>query len=125
MTNINLSCYYSSRYLLNAVGLYPLSPASGDYVLGSPLFANVTLTLGGLDSSTTKLTVAAINQGPDNVYVQGVTLNGQPVGTGMAAAAATATTTDGGSGGGVAVSYRDLMAGGALVFTMGPNPPTN
>ena len=32
-------------FILNALGLYALSPASGDYVLGSPLFANVTITI--------------------------------------------------------------------------------
>jgi len=114
-------------FLLNAIGLYPLSPASGDFVLGSPLFANVTLTLGGLPnnnnnnggvstSSTTlkTLVVAATNQGPSNVYVQAVTLNGQPVGTGGG---------DQGEGSGVSVSYSDLMQGGLLLFTMGPDPP--
>jgi len=93
----------------------------------SPLFANVTLTLGGLPnnnnnnggastSSTTlkTLVVAATNQGPSNVYVQAVTLNGQPVGTGGG---------DQGEGSSVSVSYSDLMQGGLLLFTMGPDPP--
>jgi hypothetical protein len=86
----------------------------------SPLFANVTVSLGGLNespnaTSATTLQVLALNQSPLNVYVQGVTLNGQAIGLGASAAV--------GAGGGVAVAYSDLMQGGELVFTMGPQPP--
>jgi predicted alpha-1,2-mannosidase len=86
-------------YILNALGLYPLSPASGDYVIGSPLFANVTVTIDG----GAPLVITAINQGPDNVYVQGVSWGGGAVS-------------------GVAVAYADLMQGGTLEFIMGPAP---
>ena len=34
-------------YMLNALGLYPLSPASGNYTLGSPVFARVEIPVGG------------------------------------------------------------------------------
>lgn len=87
-------------HILNAIGLYPLSPASGDYVLGSPLFANVTIAI---DGTASPLIISAVNQGPLNAYVQGVTWNGMPVT-------------------GVYVAYADLMAGGVLEFTMGPAP---
>jgi len=90
-------------HILNVLGLYPLSPASGDYVIGSPLFANVTITLDR--TATQPLTVSALNQGPANMYVQGVTWRG---------AAVT----------GVSLSYADLMQGGVLQFTMGPAPAT-
>lgn len=88
-----------SWHVLNAIGLYPLSPASGDYVLGSPLFANVSIGLPGGKT----LIVTALNQGPANVYVQGARWNGAPVA-------------------GVALSYAALMQGGTLEFTMGPAP---
>jgi putative alpha-1,2-mannosidase len=87
-------------HALNVLGLYPLSPASGDYILGSPLFANVTITI---DGAARPLVISAVNQGPSNAYVQGATWNGAPVS-------------------GVYVSYADLMAGGVLEFTMGPAP---
>lgn len=95
-------------HILNVLGLYPLSPASGDYVLGSPLFANVTVNLSAASGSgsgfnNVTLTISALNQGPMNVYVQGVTWNGAPVT-------------------GVNVAYSDLMQGGVLQFTMGPTP---
>ncbi len=87
-------------FIQNALGLYPLSPASGNYVLGSPLFANVTITI---DGASAPLSVVALNQGPGNVYVTGVTWNGAAVS-------------------GVNVAYSDLMKGGALVFTLSGTP---
>ena len=90
----------SAWYVFNVLGLYPLSPASGVYHLGSPLFANVSITL---DGAAAPLTIFAVNQGPANVYVQGVTWNGAAVA-------------------GVSVPYATLMKGGVLSFTMGPTP---
>jgi putative alpha-1,2-mannosidase len=82
-------------FIQNALGLYPLSPSSGDYILSSPLFANVSITIDG----GAALNVVAVNQGPGNVYVTGVTWNGAPVQ-------------------GMYVAYADLMLGGTLQFTM-------
>jgi len=83
-------------FLLNMLGIYPLSPASSSYVIGSPLFANVSLDVG----APTPLVVAASNQSPENVYVQSLTWNGDPVV-------------------GVTIEYEQLMQGGVLQFTMG------
>lgn len=111
------------RFILNALGLYPLSPASGDYLLGAPLFANVTIDLSNDSSSShvnesgrrhkrssssglTTLTVVALNQGPDNVYVQSVTWNGSPLESQLT------------------ISYEELIQGGELQFEMGPDPVT-
>ena len=87
-------------YVMNVLGLYPLSPASGNYILGSPLFANVTMAI---DGAAAPFTVSAVNQGPANVYVQSVTWNGAPVQ-------------------GVNIAYADIMQGGVLQFTMGATP---
>ena len=69
-------------------------------VLGSPMFATVTMVSGDPE---TPLVISAKNQGPANVYVQGLTWNGKAVA-------------------GVEVQYSDLMKGGVLEFTMGPKP---
>ncbi len=37
----------SAWYLFTAMGFYPLNPASGEYLIGSPLFSKMTLTVGG------------------------------------------------------------------------------
>ena len=87
-------------YIFNALGLYPLSPASGSFVLGSPLLGSVTLAL---DGAAQPLTIVALNQGPNNVYVTGVTWNGVPVA-------------------GISLKYADLMQGGTLQFTMAATP---
>eukprot|EP00656_Telonema_subtile_P048331 TRINITY_DN5729_c0_g1_i1.p1 TRINITY_DN5729_c0_g1~~TRINITY_DN5729_c0_g1_i1.p1 ORF type:complete len:254 (+),score=71.17 TRINITY_DN5729_c0_g1_i1:91-852(+) len=86
-------------FVFNMLGLYPLSPASGAYVLGSPLFANVSLAL----PSGGTLVITAVHQAPENVYVQSLTWNG---------AAVT----------GVQLPYDELMQGGTLLFSMGASP---
>merc|ERR1739845_180774 len=57
-------------FIMNMLGIYPLSPASGNYVIGSPMFANVTLAVPG---APRPLTITAKNQSPSHVYVQGLT----------------------------------------------------
>jgi putative alpha-1,2-mannosidase len=87
-------------YVLNALGLYPLSPASGLYHIGSPLFGAVSITI---DGAASPLVITAANQGPTTPYVQTLTWNG---------AAVT----------GVTVPYAQLMQGGTLAFSMGQQP---
>ena len=87
-------------HILNALGLYPLSPASGDYVLGSPLFGSVSIAI---DGAAQPLTISTIGQCPNCVYVQKVTWNGAPVT-------------------GISVAYADLMQGGVLQFTLAATP---
>jgi putative alpha-1,2-mannosidase len=86
-------------FVFNALGLYPLSPASGNYTLGSPIFARVEIPVDG----GATLAITAVNQGPNNVYVTGVTWNGASVA-------------------GVTVPYAALMQGGTLQFTMAAQP---
>ena len=86
-------------HIFNVLGMYPLSPSSGEYVLGSPLFGSVSIDV----NATRPLVISALNQAPENVYVTGVTWNGAPVS-------------------GVSVKYSDLMAGGTLQFTMSATP---
>ena len=87
-------------YIFNALGLYPLSPASGQFILGSPLFGSVSIAI---DGAAQPLTITALNQGPQNVYVTAATWNGSPIS-------------------GVYVKYSDLMQGGTLQFTMSATP---
>jgi len=82
-------------YILNALGLYPLAPASGQYTLGSPLFANVTIDVGGGRA----LTIVANGQSPARTAVAAVRLNGVAVA-------------------GTDVAYEALMRGGLLEFDM-------
>jgi predicted alpha-1,2-mannosidase len=96
-------------YVLSALGLYSLSPGTEDYVLGSPLFEQVTISLEGSGmqhtSAEATLVIEAVDNAAGNVYVQGVSWNGQ------------ALSRDTNS-----IKYSDLMKGGVLQFTMGPEP---
>lgn len=93
-------------YVLSSLGLYSLSPGTEDYVLGSPLFASVSLDLSTSASPEKKyLVIEAENNSAENVYVQKVTWNGEELASDVNA-----------------VKYSTLMAGGTLKFTMGPAP---
>lgn len=64
----------SAWWLFGALGLYPLRVGSPDYVIGSPLFRRMTVRLGGGG----ELVVNAPNNSPENVYVQGLVVDGAP-----------------------------------------------
>src|SRR3546814_13128879 len=64
----------SSCYMLSAMGFYPVDPSSQDYIIGSPVFDDVSLDMG----NGKKLRIVAKNNSPANAYIQSATLNGKP-----------------------------------------------
>lgn len=91
----------SSWYIFSALGFYPMSVGSGQYVIGSPLFRTATIHLAG----GRKLTIDAQNNSPQNVYVQSMAFNGKPVRT-------------------ATIDTSVLQHGGKVTFWMGPKPST-
>jgi len=89
----------SAWYLFTAMGFYPVNPASGEYMIGSPLFARMRLALAG----GKRFTVTAHNNSEKNVYIQSAKLNGKPLNIPV-------------------VRYDDIVRGGTLEFVMGPAP---
>ena len=89
----------SSWYLLNALGLYPLTPGQPSYVFASPLFPSVTVAL----PLGKTFTVLAPGNADRNVYVTSRTLNGQPD-----------TNTW--------ITQQQIADGGTVVATMGDHP---
>jgi predicted alpha-1,2-mannosidase len=89
----------SAWYVFSALGFYPVTPAVGQYAIGSPLFRNVQLTM----PNGKLLSIEAVNNSDKNVYIQSITFNGKPH-------EKTWLTHDG------------LSAGGTLRFVMGPTP---
>src|ERR1051325_5859983 len=89
----------SAWYVLSAAGVYPVTPGSRVYAIGSPLFPEVRFRLENGKSFTIK----AHDVSDRNVYIQAATLNGKPYAKSF-------------------LSHDDLMAGGELVFQMGPRP---
>ena len=62
----------SSWYVLSAMGIYSVCPGTDQYVLGSPMFNKVTITL----EDGKKFVIEAENNSPENVYIKDVKLNG-------------------------------------------------
>ena len=89
----------SAWYIFTSLGFYPVCPGSDQYILGSPAVKEATIQL----ENGKTFTVEAPGQSDKNVYVQKVTLNGQPVLTNS-------------------ISHADIMNGGRLVFQMGAKP---
>ena len=89
----------SAWYVFSAMGFYPVTPGSGEYVLGSPLFRKATVTL----TDGRRLVIEAPDNGPGKVYVSRVKLNGRDLDVNY-------------------VTHSQLTAGGTLEFTMGSEP---
>lgn len=66
----------SSWYVFSAMGFYPMTPGRPEYVIGSPLFEEVTITLG----KGKELVIKAPGVSAQNKYVHGVTVNGEAAG---------------------------------------------
>lgn len=64
----------SAWYVFSAMGFYPVCPASGEYILGSPLFDHVTIHL----NKGRKIEINSKNNSPDDRYVSAMNINGKP-----------------------------------------------
>lgn len=89
----------SAWYVMSALGFYQVAPAGGVYVLGSPMVKEACLKVG--EGKT--FTVIARNNSPENIYIQGVKLNGQPYDKSY-------------------ITHADIVAGGILELEMGHTP---
>lgn len=89
----------SAWYIFTALGFYPVCPASDYYVIGSPAVKKAVIRL----SNGKKFTMIAQNLTEENIYVQSVRLNGRNWERPF-------------------LPCHEVVAGGTLVFTMGPKP---
>ncbi|MDB4924122.1 GH92 family glycosyl hydrolase [Mucilaginibacter sp.] len=92
----------SSWYIMSSMGFYPCNPASGIYVMGSPLFDKVKIDVGGGKFFTTTV----INNSSKNIYIQSMELNGVKYDKSF-------------------IKHNDVMKGGNLKITMGDKPNYN
>lgn len=88
----------SAWYIMTAMGFYPVTPGSGEYVLTTPLFPEVRLNLAG-----GKQLVVKANEPYTNHYIKSVSLNGQPLDR-------------------LFITYDEIMAGGELRFELTNEP---
>ena len=84
----------SAWYVLSALGLYPLDPASGEYELGSPVVESARLRLAGGE-----LRITVKGHAPDRWNVRRVTFDGRELANRR-------------------IAHADLAQGGDLVFEM-------
>lgn len=89
----------SAWLVFSMAGFYPVCPGTPVYVLGSPAFEEVTLRLPNKKT----FTIRAAGNSAQNVYIQSAMLNGK-----------TFTRTY--------LTHDQLLAGGMLQLTMGPQP---
>jgi predicted alpha-1,2-mannosidase len=89
----------SAWYVFSALGFYPVTPAVGEYAIGSPLFRTVRMTM----PNGKVLTIEAVNNSADNVYIQSASFNGKQHDKAW-------------------LSREALQQGGTLRFVMGPKP---
>ena len=66
----------SAWYVFSALGFYPVCPASGEYVLGVPLFKKAAVHL----ENGNTFTVDAPENSGDNIYIGSMLLNGKEYG---------------------------------------------
>ncbi|MDB6018808.1 MAG: putative alpha,2-mannosidase [Pedosphaera sp.] len=69
----------SAWYVWSAVGLYPVNPADGKYIIGSPLVEKATIQLDPKFYSGGEFTVIANRVSNQNIYIQSAKLNGAPL----------------------------------------------
>ena len=89
----------SAWYVLSAAGFYPVTPGATIYAIGTPLFPEIRIRL----EDGKQFVIKADGVSAKNIYIQSATLNGRAYRKSF-------------------LTHRDLIAGGQLVFKMGPRP---
>lgn len=89
----------SAWYVFSAMGFYPVNPADGNYVIGTPAFDECTVKLAG----NKEFRIHAERKSPEDIYIQSVTLNGKKYNDYF-------------------LTHQDITNGGTLVFKMGKRP---
>jgi len=93
-------CGQMSAWLLfAAMGFYPVNPASGEYMIGSPLYRRLNVRL----QNGKTFHVEAENVSATNMYVQSAMLDGKPLNDPV-------------------ITWEQIQSGGTLKFRMGPKP---
>ncbi len=89
----------SAWFLFTAFGFYPVNPASGEYMIGSPMFSAMSMRL----ENGKTFRVSAAGNSEENVYIQSAKLNGRSLERPV-------------------IGWKDIQGGGTLEFVMGRTP---
>ena len=95
----------SAWYVLSALGLHPVCPGSGKWIVTTPLFERAEVRLRDMKRGTSPvLTIVAKGAAdPANVYIRSARLNGRPLDRAW-------------------VTTAELLAGARLEYELGPEP---
>ena len=91
----------SAWYILSALGIYQIAPGNPWYEFGRPIIDKAEIQLEKGNS----LVIRAMNNSSENKFIQTVTLNGKILDQN-------------------GITHEQLVAGGELIFEMGPLPST-
>ncbi|WKK56819.1 GH92 family glycosyl hydrolase [Sphingobacterium sp. BN32] len=89
----------SAWYVFTAMGFYPVTPATDEYVLGSPIFDKVTISL----NSGKKVIIETKDNSDQNRYIQSMKFNGKNYSKNF-------------------IKHSEVMKGANLSFDMGAEP---
>jgi predicted alpha-1,2-mannosidase len=89
----------SAWFVFSAMGFYPVNPAEGVYVIGTPLFTKVVIDIGEGRS----FTIRTRHLTKENKYIQAATLHDEPLTRSY-------------------IRHYEIMDGGELILEMGPQP---
>jgi hypothetical protein len=89
----------SAWYVLSALGFYPVTPGTDIYAIGTPLFPRAVIQL----ENGKRFVIIAKNVSKKNFYIQSAALNGYDYTKSY-------------------IRHADVIQGGELIFTMGPQP---
>jgi predicted alpha-1,2-mannosidase len=89
----------SAWYVFSALGFYPVTPASTQYVIGTPLFKKAEINF----ENGKKLIITAPQSSEGNKYVQSISVNGTPYSK-------------------TYFNHFDLEKGGTILFNQSSNP---
>jgi hypothetical protein len=89
----------SAWYVMSALGFYPVTPGSGIYAIGTPLFEEMKIHLENGKIFKVKMN----NKKTGNNYIVSVNLNGKPYQKSF-------------------ITANDILEGGEIVFELGPEP---
>ncbi|WP_270087184.1 GH92 family glycosyl hydrolase [Sphingobacterium sp. SYP-B4668] len=92
----------SAWYVFSALGFYPVTPATDEYIIGAPLFKKATLHL----SNGKKIIIQAPQNSAQNKYIQRMKFNGKDYTKNY-------------------IRHSELIKGANLKFEMSPKPNTS
>lgn len=89
----------SAWYIFSSLGFYPVNPGSTEYAIGSPSVVSAVISL----ENGKKFTLKTVNQGPKNVYINKIKLNGKTISN-------------------LTIEHKDIVNGGELIYYMSSKP---